>query len=158
MSKTQVYEVWVLHGPNLNMLGTREPGIYGTKTLAEIDGDLQVRGQALGARVTAHQSNHEGVLIDWIQAAALQRVDALLINPAALTHTSIGLRDALAVFQGVKVEVHLSNIASREEFRHQSCVSGVVDAVVSGFGPDSYRLALQGALKMLRQRVEGAGR
>ena len=153
MPEKHPFMVWVLHGPNLNLLGMREPAIYGTATLAQIDADLQARGEALGARVTAHQSNHEGVLIDWIQAATLQKVDALIVNPAALTHTSIGLRDALAVFQGVKVEVHLSNIASREEFRQQSCVSGVVDAVVSGFGPDSYRLALQGALKILRQRA-----
>ncbi|MEB3284808.1 MAG: type II 3-dehydroquinate dehydratase [Candidatus Sericytochromatia bacterium] len=158
MSEIPLREVWVLHGPNLNLLGTREPAIYGTVTLPEIDADLQARGSALGVRVVAYQTNHEGVLMDWIQAAVVQKVDALLINPAAFTHTSIGLRDALSVFEGVKVEVHLSNIASREEFRQQSFVSGVVDAVVSGFGPDSYRLALQGAISILRKRLQEGSR
>jgi 3-dehydroquinate dehydratase-2 len=158
MPEIPLRDVWVLHGPNLNLLGTREPAIYGTVTLPEIDADLQARGSALGVRVVAYQTNHEGVLIDWIQAAVVQKVDALLINPAAFTHTSIGLRDALSVFEGVKVEVHLSNIASREEFRQQSFVSGVVDAVVSGFGPDSYRLALQGAIRILRKRLEEGSR
>lgn len=145
--------IWVLHGPNLNLLGRREPEVYGATTLAEIDADLAARGAALGAHVTCRQSNHEGALVDWIQGALDQGVDALVINPAALTHTSVAVRDALAAYRGVKVEVHLSNIWQREEFRHVSLVSAVVDGLVGGFGGGSYALGLQAAVRLLRARA-----
>lgn len=109
----------------------------------------------MGATVTCRQSNHEGVLVDWIQGALELGVDALVINPAGLTHTSVALRDALAAYQGVKVEVHLSNIWRREEFRQVSLVSAVVDGTVGGFGAGSYALGLQAALRLLRDRAGG---
>lgn len=149
------WELWVLHGPNLNLLGRREPDVYGAATLAEIDADLASRGAAMGARVICRQSNHEGILVDWIQGALAQGIDAILINPAGLTHTSVALRDALAAYRGVKVEVHLSNIWRREEFRQVSLVSAVVDGTVGGFGAGSYVLGLQAALRLLRARAGG---
>ncbi|MEB3222284.1 MAG: type II 3-dehydroquinate dehydratase [Candidatus Sericytochromatia bacterium] len=150
------WNIWVLHGPNLNLLGRREPEIYGAATLAELDAEVVARGAAMGAGVTCRQSNHEGVLVDWIQGALDQGIDAIVINPAALTHTSVALRDALAAYAGVKVEVHLSNIWQREPFRHASYVSAVVDGVVSGFGGGSYVLGLQAAIRLLRTRSGGA--
>lgn len=144
--------VWVLNGPNLNMLGMREPGIYGATTLGEIEATLVHRGLAMGAVVTCRQSNHEGLLIDWIQAAALEGVEGLVVNAGALTHSSIGLRDALALFAGVKIEVHLSNVWKREAFRHHSTISEVVDGVIAGLGPDGYGLALQAVVKLAHRR------
>lgn len=156
MSSEPAIGVWVLHGPNLNLIGTREPAIYGATTLAEIDELLRTRGQAMGAAVTCKQSNHEGVLLDWIHEAIAGGVDALVINAGALTHTSIALRDALAAYNGVKVEIHLSNVWKREAFRHHSTISEVVDGVIGGLGPDGYVLALQGAVKAVRRRAGGA--
>lgn len=150
--------VWVLHGPNLNLIGGREPHIYGHTTLAEIDEALRTRGLAMGAVVTCRQSNHEGVLLDWIHEAIAGGVDALVINAGALTHTSIALRDALAAFNGAKIEVHLSNVWKREAFRHHSTLSEVVDGVIAGLGPDGYVLALQGAVKACRRRAGEAAR
>lgn len=149
--------VWVIHGPNLNLIGTREPQIYGHTTLAEIDDTLRTRGQAMGAAVTCRQSNHEGLILDWVHEAITAGVDALVINAGALTHTSIALRDALAAFPGVKIEVHLSNVWKREAFRHHSTISEVVDGVIAGLGPESYVLGLQGAVRLARRRAgEGA--
>ncbi len=149
--------VWVIHGPNLNLIGTREPQIYGSTTLAEIDDALRTRGQAMGATVACKQSNHEGVILDWIHEAIAAGVDAIVINAGALTHTSIALRDALAAFPGAKVEIHLSNVWKREAFRHHSTISEVVDGVIAGLGPDGYVLALQGAVKVVRRRAGGDG-
>ncbi|MFP6605202.1 MAG: type II 3-dehydroquinate dehydratase [Myxococcota bacterium] len=140
--------VLVIHGPNLNLLGTREPEIYGTTTLEEIDADLEAAGKQRGCQIECCQSNHEGVLIDRIQEAR-GWASGILINPAGLTHSSVGLRDALVATELPVVEVHLSNIFAREEFRHHSYVSGIAVGLVSGFGVDSYRLGLDALLSHL---------
>ena len=138
--------ILVLHGPNLNLLGTREPGIYGSTTLAQIDADLQEMAKERGATLQAFQSNHEGVLIDRVHAAAHDGTEFVIINPAALTHTSVALRDALAAVKLPFVEVHLSNVHKRESFRHHSYFSDLADGVICGLGPLGYQLALQYAL------------
>ncbi len=140
--------VLVIHGPNLNLLGTREPEIYGTTTLEEIDADLEAAGKQRGCQIECCQSNHEGVLIDRIQEAR-GWASGILINPAGLTHSSVSLRDALVATELPVVEVHLSNIFAREEFRHHSYVSGIAVGLVSGFGVDSYRLGLDALLSHL---------
>src|SRR5262245_32646270 len=140
--------VLVVHGPNLNLLGTREPEIYGSTTLEEIDGGLAAAAKAWGAELEFFQSNHEGALIDRIQEA-VSWADGILINPGGLTHTSVSLRDALAATRLPVVEVHLSNVAAREEFRRHSLVSPIAIGVVSGFGAQSYRLGLEALLRRL---------
>ena len=130
--------VYVLNGPNLNLLGVREPDIYGRETLAD------------GARVVFRQSNHEGQLVDWIQEARTE-ADALVINPAAFTHTSVALLDALKTLSIPVVECHLSNPAAREAFRHHSYVSLAATGVIAGFGPRSYELAVRAALDLARR-------
>lgn len=135
--------VLVLHGPNLNLLGNREQSIYGTTSLETIDSSLHKLGDELGAELVIRQSNHEGELVTWIQEAR-RDCQGIIINPAAYTHTSIAIRDALAAVDLPTVEVHLSNIYRRETFRQQSYVSGVAVAQVSGFGPSGYLLALRG--------------
>ena len=138
--------ILVLHGPNLDALGTREPAVYGHVTLAEIDRRLHDLAASLGCAVECRQSNHEGVLIDALYAsqhASRPPADGFLVNPGALTHTSVALRDALAAIGRPAVEVHLSNPASRETFRHRSLISAVALGVVQGFGPDSYLLGLR---------------
>lgn len=140
--------VLVVHGPNLNLLGTREPEVYGTTTLEEIDAQLEAAGKDRGCQVECCQSNHEGVLIDRIQEAR-SWASGILINPAGLTHSSVALRDALIASDLPIVEVHLSNIFAREAFRHHSYVSGVAVGIVSGFGADSYRLGLDALLRHL---------
>ena len=142
--------VLVVHGPNLNLLGTREPEVYGHTTLAQIDAELGAAAKELGCSVECFQSNHEGALIDRIQQA-VGWADGILINPGGLTHSSVALRDALAATGRPVVEVHLSNIHAREDFRHQSYFSDLAQGVICGLGAQGYELALQAALKNLEQ-------
>jgi 3-dehydroquinate dehydratase II len=134
--------VLILHGPNLNLLGLREPEIYGSSTLAEIDTQLVELGKTLNAEVHSFQSNHEGVLVDTIQASR-DRYQGLVINAGAYTHTSVAIRDAISAVQIPTVEVHLSNIYKREEFRHHSYLAAISIGQISGFGTHSYYLGLQ---------------
>lgn len=142
--------VLVLHGPNLNLLGLREPGIYGSLTLAEINHALEEEAKKLQAKVFPFQSNHEGVLVDAIHEAVGQH-EGILINPGAYTHTSVALRDAIAAVNLPTVEVHLSNIHKREEFRHHSYIAPVAIGQISGFGAQSYLLGLQALVHHLRK-------
>jgi 3-dehydroquinate dehydratase-2 len=138
--------ILVLHGPNLNLLGSREPEHYGRSTLAEIDAALFRRAVAAGVRLESYQSNSEGELVDRVQAAGRSGVDFAVVNPAALTHTSVALRDALAAVRIPFVEVHLSNVFAREAFRHHSYFSDIAVGVISGLGSRGYELALEFAL------------
>ena len=138
----------VVHGPNLNLLGTREPEIYGSTTLAEIDDALRELGGELGAGVRSFQSSHEGALVDFVHEAA---ADGLIVNAGAYTHTSIALRDALAAVARPYVEVHLSNVFARERFRHRSLLAAGAVGVVSGFGPGSYTLGLRALVEHLNR-------
>jgi 3-dehydroquinate dehydratase-2 len=134
--------VLVIHGPNLNLLGTREPEVYGTVTLSDINLSLARLAEGAGVDLESFQSNHEGALIERIHAAREQGVGAIIINPAAYTHTSVALRDALAAVAIPFVEVHLSNVHAREPFRHRSYFSDLAVGVICGLGPEGYRLAL----------------
>jgi 3-dehydroquinate dehydratase-2 len=145
--------VLVLHGPNLNLLGSREPRHYGLATLEDINRTLVTRGEAAGARVETFQHNHEGALIDRVHQAAREQVDFIVINPAGYTHSSVALRDALAATAIPFVEVHLSNIYAREAFRHHSYFSDLAVGVVSGLGAHGYELALEYALRHLQDRT-----
>jgi 3-dehydroquinate dehydratase-2 len=140
--------ILVLHGPNLNALGTREPSVYGRATLEDICRLLEVLAAQLGCEVECRQTNHEGVLIDFLYTAK-GRADGILLNPGGLTHTSVALRDAVLAAGVPVVEVHLSNPHAREPFRHVSMISGAALGVVQGFGPASYELALRGLLGVL---------
>lgn len=142
-------QILVIHGPNLNLLGTREPGVYGSRTLAQIDADLQEMAAKAGAKLESFQSNHEGALVDRIQAAGRDGSRFIIINPAAYTHTSVAMRDALAAVGLPFVEVHLSNIHKREAFRHHSYFSALAEGVICGLGAQGYTLALQYALSRL---------
>jgi 3-dehydroquinate dehydratase-2 len=137
----------LLNGPNLNLLGTREPGVYGVHTLADVEQAAQAQTSAAGAQIVCFQSNHEGALIDRIHAARTEGVDAIVINPGGLTHTSVALRDALAGVAIPFVEVHISNIHQREAFRHHSFLSAIAQGVICGLGIDGYRFAIDFALK-----------
>lgn len=140
----------MLNGPNLNMLGKREPAIYGSQTLQDINDELKKTAVSLETSLTFFQSNHEGALVDKIQAA-LGLHQGILINPGAYTHTSVAIRDAIAAVALPTVEVHLSNIHQRETFRQHSYIAPVAVGQISGFGPDSYRLGLEGLVKHLRR-------
>ncbi|MFQ5596904.1 MAG: type II 3-dehydroquinate dehydratase [Nitrospiria bacterium] len=148
--------VLVLHGPNLNLLGTRETGIYGAATLSEIDRQIHAFAKQQGVEVETFQSNSEGVLVDRIQEAVEGRYDAIVLNAAALTHTSIAIRDALLAVKVPAVEVHLSNIFGREAFRQTSKISDIVIGQVAGFGPQSYLLGLLGAIRYVENRSNPA--
>jgi 3-dehydroquinate dehydratase-2 len=142
--------IWVIHGPNLNLLGTREPDVYGATTLADIDRDLAELGRQAGASVESFQSNHEGALVDRIQQARAAGVGFIVINPAAYTHTSVAIRDALAAVAVPFIEVHLSNVHKREPFRHRSFLSDQAVGVIAGLGAGGYRFALQHAIDTLK--------
>jgi 3-dehydroquinate dehydratase-2 len=143
-----VLRVLLLNGPNLNLLGLREPGLYGSATLAGIEADLRQQAEGLGATLDCFQSNHEGALVDRIHAARGQS-DGILINAGAFTHTSIALRDALLAVAIPFVELHLSNVHARESFRHQSFLADKALGVICGFGASSYTLALRGLVAHL---------
>ena len=142
-------KILLLNGPNLQLLGMREPGIYGSTTLADIVSEVSALGSELGYTVVAHQSNCEGELVSWIGSAKIDGFDGIILNAGAYTHTSIALRDAISAVALPAVEVHLSNVASREEFRHHSWIAPVCAGVIAGFGKDSYLLALRALVSRL---------
>ena len=141
-------KVLVIHGPNLNMLGKREPDIYGTATLETINSNLEELGKRLGLELETFQSNHEGAIIEKVQEAAKIQ-NGIIINPAAFTHTSIAIRDALLLLDIPVIEMHLSNIYKREPFRHKSMISDVVAGQISGFGINGYMMALEAMAKLI---------
>lgn len=144
-------KILVIHGPNLNLLGQREPGVYGKVTLKQIDGELLKIAKAEKVALETFQSNHEGEIVEKI-GKAKGKFDCILINPAAYTHTSVAIRDAISAVSIPTVEVHLSNIYAREEFRHTSLISPVAVGQVSGFGLDSYRLGLKAAIEITKKK------
>lgn len=141
--------IFVLNGPNLNLLGPREPRIYGTQTLSDIRSALEERAKALGVRVDFRQSNHEGELVDWLQEA-MAKASAVILNAGGYTHTSIAIRDAAAALQVPVIEVHLSNVYAREHFRRQSFVAQVARGSIVGLGPLGYLLALDAAAQLCK--------
>ncbi len=142
----------VLHGPNLNLLGTREPAVYGAVTLAEVDRLIRQHARTRGVAVECRQSNVEGQLIDWLQRAARERFIGVVFNPGAFTHYSIALRDAVAAIDVPVVEVHLSNVHAREEFRRHSVIAAVARGQIAGFGPVSYLLGLDALIEARERR------
>ncbi|MDB5962760.1 MAG: aroQ [Massilia sp.] len=142
-----VNKLLLLNGPNLNLLGTREPAVYGSTTLADIEHAAIAQAAAAGATLSCFQSNHEGALIDRIHAARAEGVEAIVINPGGLTHTSVALRDAFAAVEIPFVEVHISNVHQREAFRHHSFLSAIALGTICGLGTDGYRYAIDFALK-----------
>ena len=148
----QSYRLLLLNGPNLNLLGTREPDVYGQQTLAQIERALTEQARAAGAELSTLQSNAEHVLVVAVQAAAAGAIDFILINPGAFTHSSIALRDAFLGVGVPLIEVHLSNIHQREEFRHRSYFSDIAEGVIVGLGAQGYELALSAALSILQNR------
>jgi 3-dehydroquinate dehydratase II len=141
-------KILVIHGPNLNLLGKREPGVYGKTTLSEINNNLKILASKFKAKLTIKQSNIEGQIVDLLQGAK-HKFDGILINPAAYTHTSVAIRDAIAALDILVVEVHLSNIYSREKFRHKSLISPVASGTIIGFGAKSYTLGLSALLDLI---------
>ena len=147
-------KVLFLNGPNLNMLGRREPQLYGSRTLEDIEVEVKQRAAALGVEVAFRQSNSEGELVTWIQEAS-GKFEAIVINAAAYTHTSVAIRDAVTAVKVPTIEIHLSNIHTREEFRHRSLLSAVCRGVIMGFGPDSYVLGLEAAVSVNSRQSAG---
>jgi 3-dehydroquinate dehydratase-2 len=161
MARRAAPAILVLHGPNLNLLGTREPAVYGRVTLPEVNRAVQRHAASRGARAVCRQSNHEGELVDWIQSAEREGFRGIVFNPGALSHYSIALRDAVASQRVPVVEVHLSNIHAREEFRHHSVVAAAAVGQISGFGPSSYLLGVDALLvgaSAVTPRGQRAGR
>jgi 3-dehydroquinate dehydratase-2 len=156
MARGTTRSILVLHGPNLNLLGTREPGVYGRVSLSAVDATIQQHAASRGVTATCRQSNHEGQLVEWIQSAAGEGFGAIVINPGALTHYSIALRDAVSAVTLPVVEVHLSNVHAREEFRRHSVIAAAAAGQILGFGPTSYLLGVDAALALLAGR-RGAG-
>jgi len=148
MPATMPATIFVLNGPNLNLLGTREPEIYGSDTLDDIAGMLEDRARELGLEVDVRQSNHEGHLIDWLHEAQANGVRAVILNAGAYTHTSVALHDAIKAIRTPVIEVHISNPHAREAFRHHSYVSLVASGVICGFGVRGYLLALEAASQL----------
>ncbi len=144
--------VYIINGPNLNLLGMREPETYGRQSLEDLNRTCMARGAELGLEVACKQSNSEGGLVDAIQEAIRKHAAGIIINAAAYTHTSIAIHDALRAFDGVIIEVHLSNIHRRESFRHHSWISPVADGVIAGLGPHGYELALAAAQRLISHR------
>ncbi|MBX9813071.1 MAG: 3-dehydroquinate dehydratase [Proteobacteria bacterium SG_bin5] len=140
--------VYVLNGPNLNLLGLREPQIYGAATLDEIAAELEDRARALGVEIDLRQSNHEGHLIDWLHEAQAVAARAVILNPGGFTHSSVALHDAVKAIETPVIEVHLSNPHAREPFRHTSFIAPVARGTIAGFGPLSYQLALEAAVRL----------
>ena len=144
-------KILVIHGPNMNLLGQREKDIYGTTTLNEINALLEKTAKESGVKLTTFQSNHEGEIVDTIGQAKVQGFKAIVINPAAYTHTSVAIRDAVAAVNIPTIEVHLSNIYSREDFRQKSLISPVCHGQITGFGVNSYLLGLEAAIKIIKK-------
>lgn len=144
--------ILVLHGPNLNLLGNREPEIYGRVTLADVHSAMEARARTAGVQLESFQSNHEGELIDRVQSAQTEGIEFIIINPGGYTHTSVALRDALAAVAIPFIEVHLSNIHAREAFRHTSFFSDIAVGVICGLGAQGYELALEAALSRLSRK------
>ena len=142
--------ITILNGPNLNLLGVREPHIYGSTTLDAVEASCRALGEVLDAEVEFHQTNHEGTLVDQIQAAR-ERADAIIINPAGYSFTSVPIVDAMKIFEGPVIELHISNIHAREAFRHHSVIAPVCLGQISGFGWHSYRLGLEALLRWLEE-------
>ncbi|MBF0271261.1 MAG: type II 3-dehydroquinate dehydratase [Magnetococcales bacterium] len=151
-TSVQPWRILVINGPNLNLLGKRETGIYGALTLADIESACRLKAKSLGVTIDFYQSNYEGGLVERIQAA-LGAVDGILINPAAYTHTSVAIRDALLAVNIPVMEVHLSNIHRREPFRHHSYISDIAEGVIAGLGADGYLYALDAVVRRLAARV-----
>ena len=152
-AKQKAAHVFILNGPNLNLLGTREPSIYGRSTLADIETKCLSTANRLGWTIDFRQSNHEGDLVDWIQEAQ-KSASGLILNAAAYTHTSIAIRDALSAVSITKIEVHLSNIAAREPFRQHSHTAAVCDGMIAGFGAEGYILALDALARLIEKRSQ----
>ncbi|MGD1700522.1 type II 3-dehydroquinate dehydratase [Dapis sp. BLCC M229] len=148
-----MFSILVLHGPNLNLLGLREPGIYGSETLDNINRLLQQEAETLGVKISVLQSNHEGVLVDAIHSASSEQHQGIVINAGAYTHTSVAIRDAISGVNIPTVEVHLSNIYRREEFRHHSFIAPVTIGQITGFGSESYVLGLKAMINYLQKSV-----
>jgi 3-dehydroquinate dehydratase II len=147
-------KVLIIHGPNLNLLGIRETDIYGKLTLSDINGKMEEIASKKGVTLEIVQSNHEGEIVDTIQKSR-KKIDALIINPAAYTHTSIAIRDAILTLDVPVIEIHLSNIYGREEFRSKSLISDIATGQISGFGPNSYIMGLNAAIEMISNKKKG---
>ena len=150
MADTQEQKILVIHGPNLNMLGKREPQIYGSTTLEEINNGLKRQGKKAGVLVETFQSNYEGAIVEKIQDTFLSGINGIIINPAAFTNTSVAIRDALLLIDAPIIEIHISNIYKRELFRHKSLVADIAAAQISGFGVVGYALALDGLIGLIK--------